>query len=620
MSRLDYKSVLKSKQGIIALLAILGIFVYLILRFLVGVEGFWELQGVLIAVLILGGVPLILDLIKNALHGKFNSDLLAGISIVTSLFLDEYLAGAIVVLMLSGGEALEAIAVKSASNVLTALAKRMPTIAHKKGDSITDIPVEEILIGDLIVIYPHEVSPVDGTVVEGHGVMDESYLTGEPFQMQKAPGASVISGSINGESVFTIKAVRKASDSRYAKIMEVMRQAELERPSIRRLGDALGTYYTPLAIIIAVIAAYISGDMTRFLAVLVVATPCPLLIAIPVSIIGSISLAAKRSIIIRDPRVLEQIDQCTTIILDKTGTLTYGEPELSEEIVVSGFTKSEVLKLVASLEQYSKHPLAKAILSKAKQDNIKILFAESASEPPGQGLIGYIEGKKVEVTSRKKAIIIDKSAELPPSSSGLECCVLINDKYAATYRFHDAPRDDSKDFISHLMPNHKFQKVMIVSGDREDEVQYLAKLVGVSEVYASKSPEDKVEIVRSETKKNKTLFIGDGINDAPALMAATVGIAFGQNSDVTTEAAGVVILEPTLKRVDEFFHIGRRMRNIALQSAVGGMALSVIGMGFAAFGLLSPVSGAIAQELIDVFAILNALRAGYFKGKISDIS
>ena len=258
--------------------------------------------------------------------------------------------------------------------------------------------------------------------------------------------------------------------------------------------------------------------------------------------------------------------------------------------------------------------------SKAKQDNIKILFAESASEPPGQGLIGYIEGKKVEVTSRKKAIIIDKSAELPPSSSGLECCVLINDKYAATYRFHDAPRDDSKDFISHLMPNHKFQKVMIVSGDREDEVQYLAKLVGVSEVYASKSPEDKVEIVRSETKKNKTLFIGDGINDAPALMAATVGIAFGQNSDVTTEAAGVVILEPTLKRVDEFFHIGRRMRNIALQSAVGGMALSVIGMGFAAFGLLSPVSGAIAQELIDVFAILNALRAGYFKGKISDIS
>ena len=266
------------------------------------------------------------ELLVKLLRREFGSDLLAGISIVTSVILGEYLAGVLVVLMLSGGEALEGYAVRSASSVLRALAKRMPAVAHRRRDSVTeDVPLSAIAVGDTVVVYPHEICPVDGVVVEGHGVMDESYLTGEPYMMSKTTGAPVFSGAINGESVLTIRAEKLPVDSRYAKIMQVMQSAEQHRPRIRRLADQLGAWYTPVAVGLAVAAWAWSGEAVRFLAVLVVATPCPLLIAIPVAIIGSISLAAKRGIIIKDPVALETVGQCRTLIFDKTGTLTYGE-------------------------------------------------------------------------------------------------------------------------------------------------------------------------------------------------------------------------------------------------------------------------------------------------------
>ncbi|MGA8233167.1 MAG: heavy metal translocating P-type ATPase, partial [Candidatus Acidiferrales bacterium] len=416
----------------------------------------------------------------------------------------------------------------------------------------------------------------------------------------------VISGAINGDAALVIRAEKLAVDSRYARIMKVMQSTEQQRPHLRRLGDQLGAWYTPLALILGGIAGLVSRDTNRFLAVVVVATPCPLLLAIPTAIIGAISVAARRAIIIKNPAVLEQIDSCRTLIFDKTGTLTYGRPTLTEFICAVGFERQNVLRLAASLEHYSKHPLAGAILGEAKEQETKFLGVTELSEAPGEGLRGIVEGRTVRITGRKQAEEVH--AILPAMSSGLECVVFIGERYAATMRFHDAPRGDSRLFIQHLKPRHGVRKVMLVSGDRESEVQYLANSVGISEVFAGKSPEEKVAIVKQETAKAKTLFVGDGINDAPALTVATVGVAFGSQSDIITEAADAVILETSLGKIDELMHIGRRMRRIALQSALGGMVASIVGMIAAALGYLPPIGGAIAQEIIDLLAVLNAVR------------
>lgn len=604
------EAVVSWKQGAIALLAIVAIVAHLVLRFASSVSASLYDAPLLLA-LVLGGIPLVWDLLVKLFRREFGSDLLAGISIVTSVLLDEYLAGTLVVLMLSGGEALEAYAVRSASSVLQALAKRMPSIAHRKQDSILqDVALADVQIGDLLLVLPHDICPIDGTVVEGHGVMDESYLTGEPYMMSKTPGSAVLSGSINGDSALTIRADKLAVDSRYAKIMQVMQTSQQNRPRIRRLGDKLGAFYTPLAVALGVAAWVISGDPVRFLAVMVVATPCPLLIAIPVAIIGSISLAARRAIIVRDPAVLEQVDTCKSIIFDKTGTLTYGKPQLTEQVCADGFQPHEVLSSVASLEQYSKHPLAEAIVAAGRSENVVLQESSQMSERPGEGLRGMVAGKEIRVTSRQKLVAAhpEMAESLPAQAGGLECVILIDGQYAATYRLRDAPRQEGALFVDHLGRRHGIERVVLLSGDRESEVKYLANLVGISEYYGGQSPEDKLDFVTRETARVKTVFVGDGINDAPALMAATVGIAFGQNSDVTSEAAGVVIMDSSLAKVDEFMHISRRMRKIALQSAVGGMALSIVGMLIASAGYLSPVAGAVTQEVIDVVAVLNALR------------
>ncbi len=604
----------------IAGLCVTAIATHLVLRF-----GF-HLSGAttnlpLLAAIILGGSPLLYDLLRKLLRREFGADLLGGIAVLTSVVLGEYLAGSIIVLMLSGGEALESYALRSASAVLAALAKRMPTVAHRKSNGvIQDVALEDLAINDTLVIYPHDICPVDGVVIEGHGVMDESYLTGEPFEITKTSGSNVLSGAINGESALTIRTTRRAADSRYAKIMEVMRESEQTRPQLRRLGDRLGALYTPVALAVAGLAWGISGDPTRFLTVLVIATPCPLLIAIPVAIIGSISLCARRAIIVKSPVVLEQIATCRTAIFDKTGTLTYGEPTLTDVLLAPGAARHDVLSCAASLERYSKHPLARALLAAARAEQVPLLDATEVTEPPGEGLRGGVRGRRVLITSRRKLVAQDAAAAalLPEPGGGLECVVAIDDHYAATLRFRDTPRPESRSFVQHLGPKHQFTRTMILSGDRESEVRYLASQVGISEVHAQQSPEQKLALVRVETAAANTLYVGDGINDAPAMMAATVGMAIGQNSDVTMEAAGVVVLENSLKKIDEFMHISRRMRTIALQSALGGMALSIAGMGLATAGYLTPVSGAIAQEVIDVLAVMNALRAAFPPAVIHD--
>jgi heavy metal translocating P-type ATPase len=609
------------KSLVIAGFAILAIVLHLLLRFgLQSTTAFSEIP--LLVTLVFGGFPLLFDLLKKLLKREFGSDLLGGISIITSVLLGEYLAGSIIVLMLSGGEALESYALRSASSVLAALAKRMPSVAHlKRGSEIADRDLADVVVGDTLVLYPHDICPVDGDVIEGHGVMDESYLTGEPFQITKTIGSTVISGAINGETALTIRTTQVAADSRYAKIMRVMQESESKRPQLQRLGDQLGAFYTPVSLIVAVLAWAISGDSLRFLAVLVIATPCPLLLAIPIAIIGSISLCARRAIIVKSPVVLEQIDGCRTAIFDKTGTLTYGEPKLTEQVIASGFQQKDVLTLVASLERYSKHPLAGAILDAATADAIDLPEATEVGERPGQGLIGIVSGRTVQITSRNKLLSQDIAGadQLPTVAGGLECVVVIDGRYAAMFRFRDSPRAESRSFVKHLGPKHAITRVMLVSGDRDSEVRYLAEKVGITEIFAEQSPEQKLALVRAETAKAKTLYVGDGINDAPAMMAATVGMSIGQNSDVTAEAAGVVVMDNSLEKVDEFMHISRRMRTIALQSAVGGMVLSMIGMGFAATGNLSPVMGSIMQEVIDVAAVLNALRAAFPPKVIHDL-
>jgi heavy metal translocating P-type ATPase len=453
-------------------------------------------------------------------------------------------------------------------------------------------------------------------VLAGHGKMNEAYLTGEPFEIAKAPGSAVLSGAINGEAALDIRAEKLPIDSRYARIMQVMQETQQKRPRIRRLGDTLGAWYTPTALSVAGATWAVTGDPLRFLSVLVVATPCPLLIAIPVAVVGAISLSARRGIIIRNPAVLERIDGCRTVVLDKTGTLTYGQPSLSDIALAPGWERNEVLTLAASLEQYSKHPLAQAILSAARQDGLTLDSVSESSERPGEGLQGQVSGHTVWITGRTK--LGGRVVQLPPVETGLECVIFIDDQYAGLFRFQDAPRKDSPRFVKHLKPQHQVSRVLIVSGDREQEVKHLAQQVGIREVYFSISPEEKVEIVRREAVRAPTMFLGDGINDAPAMQAATVGVAFGINSDITSEAADAVVMEASLSRVDELIHIGRRMRRIALQSAVGGMALSMLGMLIAAAGYLPPVAGAVAQEVIDLLAVLNAIRVAIPTRALSD--
>lgn len=598
-----------SKETYIALLAMLGIAAHLLERY-----GFSavarQYNRPLVLTLLVGGSPLLIDLLRKMTKREFGSDLLAGLSITASVFLGEYLAGSIVILMLSGGTALEHYATRHASSVLAALAKRMPRIAHRlSGSQITDISLDQVTLSDRLVVLPHEICPVDGAVVEGFGTMDESYLTGEPFRIGKAPGAEVLAGAVNGENALTISAIRLPVDSRYARIMRVMQEAETNRPRMRRIADRLGAWYTVVGLGAAALGWVIGGDPRRFLAVLVIATPCPLLLAIPVTIIGAISVAASRGIIIKNPAMLERIASCRTFIFDKTGTLTHGKPALTEIVCAPGIDRPRALQMAASLEQYSKHPLAQSILEASRSESIALAHVSEISEKPGKGLSGSIASTLVQLTGRKAALQGRTSAaSIPPGGAGMECILLLDGTYAATFRFHDTPRKESSAFIGHLKPQHQVNKVMLLSGDQEAEVRYLAAQVGIGEVLYGKSPEDKVRIVREETDKAPTLFLGDGINDAPAMQAATVAIAFGQNSDITSEAADAVVLETSLGKVDELIHIGRRMRKIGLQSAAGGMALSMIGMVFAAAGSLAPVPGAIAQEFIDIAAVLNALR------------
>lgn len=564
---------------------------------------------ILLATIVVASLPICLELVSQLKDKSFGIDILAFISIVSAVWLRHYWVAAIVILMFSGGRALEDFATQRASSVLRALARRMPQIAHKQEENgaSQDLPVEQVSPGDLLLVYPHELCPVDGLVVHGTGSMDESYLTGEPFEIEKAPGAAVLSGAINGTTPLTIQATRVVSESRYARIVEVLHASEKNRPHMRRLADRLGLWYAPLSIAVAIAAWMLSGDADRFLSILVIATPCPLLLAIPVAITSAISVSARQGIVIKEPSVLEKIGSCTTLIVDKTGTLTCGKPMLTEVVCADSFPRRDIVQVAASLEKFSKHPLAKAVLDAASDEHIPLLLPENVREEAGRGLTGTIAGRTVTLTSRSK-LSEEVRRGIHDLGPGMECVVLIDQQFAGLLRFRDQPRTESQPFLRHVKSHHGFSRTVLLSGDRPSEVEYFAQLVGISEIHGGKSPEEKLALVQKLTREDATLYIGDGINDAPAMMNATVGIALGVNSDVTSEAAGAVILQSSLASVDELIHIGARMRRIALTSAIGGMGLSALGMAVAAAGYLAPLEGAILQEFIDLAAILNSLR------------
>jgi heavy metal translocating P-type ATPase len=574
----------------------------------------------LLIALFFGGLPLVFDLSRHIFAREFNADILAGISIVTAILLQEYLAGTIVILMLSGGQVLERFAVSRASSAIDAFSRRLPDIAYVKSKGgIKEVSVDTLTPGEIIIIKGNTISPVDGTVVQGSGSMDESLLSGEPYFVAKTTGSTVIAGALNGNAILEIKVEKVGENTRYKKIMSVMEESQQRKPKIRRLADELGAYYTPVALLIAITAWALSGDPIRFLSVLVVATPCPLLIAIPVAIIGSISLAARHGILIKDPSILERISSVKKIYLDKTGTMTYGKPEVTEVESISNYSESEILQLAGSLEQFSDHPLSSSIIQETKRKNLPFLQATMVEEVPGTGLKGLINNEEIIVSSRKFVQLTIKDSSLPAHKGGLECILLSNMKPIGIIRLRDTPREQGKSFISHLKKSHTIDQVVLLSGDDASEVEYLANLVGIQEIYSRKSPEEKLAIIEQSSSRAPTLFVGDGINDAPALSAATIGVAFGSNSDISSEAAGAVIMDSSLEKLDELFHIGIRMKKIALQSAAGGMGLSIIAMCFASLGYLPPVAGAITQEIIDIFAVANALRTSYEPQSLSDL-
>lgn len=602
----------------IAILTGVAILVHLVLKYIfkLGPVHLLPLYFALLA----GGVPLIVGLLRQTFKRQFGSDMLAGFSILTGVLLHEYLVACIVILMLSGGTALEQYATQRATSALRALAKRMPTTAHLvTRDGFVSVNAQSIAPGQVIAIFPHEVSPADGEVVEGNGEMDESYLTGEPFHILKAPGTQVLSGAVNGNTVLRVQVTKLPVDSRYVRILRVVEEAEKNRPRMRRIADRLGTWYTPAALLIAILGWLLGGNPERFLAVLVIATPCPLLIAIPVAIIGGISLAARRGIVIKHPEILEMIDTCRTFFFDKTGTLTYGRPVLKDVLGAPGFHETDILRYASGLEQYSRHPLAQAVLDMAQAKQIKLQAPTGVSEKPGEGLSGTIDGHWIQILGRDRLAPHNGLNQLPPVSAGMECVVLVDGRFASLFRFHDEPRQDSRSFIHHLQPRHRAKQVILISGDRSLEVEHLARFVGIEHIHSGKTPEEKLSLVQEASKQERTLFVGDGINDAPAMLAATTSVALGgQRSDVAAEAADAVVLDSSLRKVDELIHIARRTRSVALQSAVGGMLLSVLGMGFAAAGYLPPLVGAICQEIIDLAAVLNALRVTLPQSEISD--
>ena len=564
--------------------------------------------------------PLAWSVARTLARRDVGVDAIALVAIAGALALGEYLAGAVVALMLAGGNALEEAAARRARRELTALVERAPRIAHRRrGELVEEVPVEQVAVGDMIVVRSGEVVPVDGLVESREAVLDESALTGEPLPVTRLRGGTARSGTANGGEAFELRAVRPAAESAYAALVRLVRQAEAQRAPLVRLADRYAAFFLPVTAAVAGLAWGLSGDSVRALAVFVVATPCPLILAAPIALVSGVSRAARAGVIVKGAGVIEQLGEARTVLLDKTGTLTLGAAEVEQVVVVGGADADEVLRLAASLDQLSLHPLAEALAQDARRRGLELAFPERVREAHGQGIDGVVEGRRVAVGSASwlaaegcAGIERAERLDLPGGPGRARILVAVDGRLAGAIVAADRVREDAGELVGGLR-RAGVRHLALVTGDRLEAATEVGAALGVERVYAEQTPEEKLEVVRAiqaRPELRPVVMVGDGINDAPALALAEVGIAMGSaGATVSSETADAVIVVDRVSRVADAVHIGRRSLGIARQSVLAGIGLSLVAMGFAATGFLPPVAGALLQEGIDVAVIANALRA-----------
>jgi heavy metal translocating P-type ATPase len=560
---------------------------------------------------------LTLSIARDLLSGRLGVDAIALVSMSAAIALGQPLAGAVVALMYSGGNVLEDIAVARAERDLRSLVDRAPREAHRLADGrIEEVPISAVAIGDQLLVHAGEVVPVDGVVNSNGATVDESALTGEPIPVAKARGAAIFSGSLNAGETFEMSVSALAGESTYAGIVRLVTAAQTAKAPFVRLADRYALVFLPVTLVVAFTAWLISGDLLRSLAVLVAATPCPLILAAPVAFIAGVAQAARRGILVKGGGPLEALARAHTVLFDKTGTLTVGGARLLSIEVAPGETAEEVLMLGASLEQASHHVIANAIVQAAIERGLRLELPEQVRESAGSGLHGVIGGRRVSAGSREMLFAAERVTEWATRAirraswrSALIVFVAVEGRPIGALLLADELRSDTPRAIR-LLREAGIARILMVTGDRAAAAQAIGAALDLDAVLAERVPSDKVDAVRSEQRLHATIMVGDGINDAPALASADVGIALGaRGASASSEAADVVILADRLDRVGEAIVIARRARHIAIQSIVVGMGLSILAMLAAAIGWLMPVPAAILQEVIDVAVILNALRA-----------
>lgn len=568
----------------------------------------WGVSGFALLIALKEGYQMVRSLLK----GHVGLDLLAVTAILATILVGEYWASLIIVIMLTGGEALEDAAAHRAERELTALLDRTPQSAHRigEGNVVVDVPVGEVLVGERILIRPSEIVPVDGSLISEVGQFDESSLTGESMPVDRMAGDLVLSGSVNGPRAVEIVATARAEDSQYQRIVQLVQQAAASKAPLVRLADRYAVPFTLVAYAIAGIAWWVSGDPVRFAEVLVVATPCPLLIAAPVAFMGGMSRSAKAGIVVKDAGTLERLARVRSVAFDKTGTLTYGHPEVvAVHSARSDLSEDEVLRFVGSAEQYSTHVLAAALREEALARGLTLLEATSAREVATHGVSADFSGRAVVVG--KPAFVIENSEglvrrELGPGEAAVY--VAVDGIFAGTVVVRDKLREEAHTTLESLR-ELGISRTIMLTGDVPETAKHIADQVGLSEVHAECLPEDKVRIVSSLEPK-AVMMVGDGVNDAPVLAVSDVGVAMGaRGSTAASESADVVVLLDDLERAAHAVEIGQRTVRIALESIWLGIVISVGLMVLAAFGFLPAVVGALLQEVVDLVAILGALRA-----------
>jgi heavy metal translocating P-type ATPase len=566
----------------------------------------------------LTGAPVVWNTLRGVMSGRFAADLVASLAIGTALLLGEPLAGLVVVLMQTGGEALERYAEGRASEAVRALEEAAPRIAHRlELGEPADVPVDAVRRGDLLLVRPGELIPCDVEVVDGTSSVDTSRITGEPMPVSAGSGARFLSGSLNLEGVLQARALAPAGESQYARIVELVRTAQASKSPLQRLADRYAVWFTPLTLVVCGAAWALSGDPVRALAVLVVATPCPLILATPVAIIGGINRAARHGIIFRHGGALEQLGRTTVAVFDKTGTLTVGHPKVARLVPVPPLDSTELLGLAASLEQASGHPLARMVVEEGRARGFVPEEARGVHEAPGQGVSGTVRGREVAIggwsylTGRYHGIEEGfRETRDRNGAAALRAFVAVDGRAAGIIEYADRIRPELKGLVARL-GYLGVRRVVLLSGDDKSNTDAVARAIGIEEAHGELLAEDKVAHVRRLLKSGETvLMVGDGTNDAPALSTATVGIAIAAGGGgITAEAADAVLLADDPSRVVSAIAISRRTLRLARQSIWVGLGLSAAAMAVAGLGYIPPTVGALLQEAIDVGVILNALRA-----------